>query len=253
MAFLELHYRSDALKMEVSVNVILPDCAMAGDGATYKTLYLLHGLTNDYTCWMRRSSIERYAADYQLAVVMPSVGRSWYTDTPDGAKYLTFVGEELPRVCRSYFRGMTDAPEDNLVIGHSMGGYGAMKVALTYPRKFGYVGALSGAFDISRFGIFGSIAECRRLFGNDLVATEDLRGSKHDVFRLMKNRKKEGMIMPKLYLWCGESDALLPMSRSFHTLLDELSVEHLYEESAGDHEWGDWDLHIQSALKYLLQ
>ena len=89
MAFLELNYHSDALGMGVSVNVVLPEKAktligMTADGAaspTYKTLYLLHGLSDDHSIWMRRTSIERYAADYGIAVVMPSVARSWYTDT----------------------------------------------------------------------------------------------------------------------------------------------------------------------------
>ena len=130
MAFFEMKYHSDALKIGVSVNVILPEKAktligMTANGAsatTYKTLYLLHGLSDDHSIWMRRTSIERYASDYGIAVVMPSVGRSWYTDTPSGAKYLTFVTEELPRVCQSYFRGMSDKREDNMVAGLSMGG-----------------------------------------------------------------------------------------------------------------------------------
>ena len=126
MAFLELHYHSDALRIGVTVNVILPEKAktligMNADGAdTYKTLYLFHGLSDDHSIWMRRTSIERYAADYGIAVVMPSVNRSWYTDTVYGAKYFTFVTEELPRVCRSYFRGMSDKREDNMVAGLSM-------------------------------------------------------------------------------------------------------------------------------------
>ena len=132
MAFLELHYHSDALGIGVTVNVILPEKAKtligmnAEGGDNYKTLYLFHGLSDDQSIWMRRTSIERYAADYGIAVVMPSVNRSWYTDTVYKAKYFTFVTEELPRVCRSYFRGMSDKREDTLVAGLSMGGYGAV-------------------------------------------------------------------------------------------------------------------------------
>ena len=83
MAFLEFHYYSKALQKHVAVNVLLPErdkadkAAGIPDGAPYKTLYLYHGLSSDYTAWMRRSSIERYAADYNIAVVMPDVARSW--------------------------------------------------------------------------------------------------------------------------------------------------------------------------------
>ena len=82
MAFCELRYHSDALGRAVSVNVILPENAKTLIGMntsaqeTYKTLYLLHGLSDDHTIWERRTSIERYAAEYGIAVVMPNGGRS---------------------------------------------------------------------------------------------------------------------------------------------------------------------------------
>ena len=63
MAFIELHYHSDVLRHAVTVNVILPESAktligMSAESASeYKTLYLLHGLSDDQTIWMRRSSI----------------------------------------------------------------------------------------------------------------------------------------------------------------------------------------------------
>jgi S-formylglutathione hydrolase FrmB len=76
MAFFEMKYHSDALGIGVSVNVIIPERAksligMKSDGqSTYKTLYLLHGLSDDHSIWMRRTSIERYAAEHGIAVVM---------------------------------------------------------------------------------------------------------------------------------------------------------------------------------------
>ena len=93
MAFLQMNYQSDALGMGVTVNVILPEGAKLGE--KYRTLYLLHGLSDDHTIWMRRTAIERYADAYHLAVVMPGVGRSWYTDTAYGAKYFTYHGETI--------------------------------------------------------------------------------------------------------------------------------------------------------------
>ena len=151
MAFLELHYHSDALRIGVTVNVILPEKAKtvigikADGGETYKTLYLFHGLSDDHSIWMRRTSIERYAADHGIAVVMPSVNRCWYTDTAYGANYFTFVTEELPNVCRSYFRGMSDRREDNLVAGLSMGGRESLYIGLSMPETFGYIGAFTPA------------------------------------------------------------------------------------------------------------
>ena len=135
---------------ETLTAMILPENAKKqtdGD-APFKTLFLLHGLSDDHTTWMRQTSIERYANEYGIAVVMPAGDRSWYNDTADGAHYLTFIGKELPDVCRAYFRGMSDRREDTLIAGLSMGGYGAVKTALTYPERFGGAASLSGALDV---------------------------------------------------------------------------------------------------------
>lgn len=260
MAFLELKYHSDALGMGVSVNVVLPEKAktligMNANGAsspTYKTLYLLHGLSDDHSIWMRRTSIERYAADYGIAVVMPSVARSWYTDTAYGMKYLTFVSCELPAVCQSYFRGMSARREDNLVAGLSMGGYGAVKVALTRPDLFGYCASFSGVLDVVNMWEPSLWREGRFIFGCDLTGFSDLAGTKHDLFALATRMKDSNIPFPELYLWCGESDSLLGNNRKFHEHLLSLGVEHTYAESPGNHSWPYWDEQIQKTLRLFL-
>lgn len=258
MAFLQMNYHSDALKMGVSVNVILPEKAktmigMEANGAeTYKTLYLFHGLSDDHTIWMRRTAIERYAAQHNIAVVMPCVARSWYTDTAYGANYLTFVTKELPDVCRSYFRGMSAKREDTLVAGLSMGGYGAIKAALCCPERFGACASLSGALDIADFSRNRPLEEWRGIAGFALQSVAELKGSRHDIFALAKQNHAAGKPFPKLYMWCGEQDSLIRHNDRFHALLDELGVEHSYTTSEGNHSWQWWDLHIQDALQHLL-
>lgn len=259
MAFLELHYHSDALKIGVSVNVILPEKAktvigMKADGGdTYKTLYLFHGLSDDHTIWMRRTSIERYAAEYNLAVVMPSVNRCWYTDTAYGANYFTFVTEELPTVCRNFFRGMSDKREDNLVAGLSMGGYGAVKAALLCPDRFGACASLSGALDIASRNAPDRMPEWQSIFGYGLQNMSDLQGTDHDLMSVAARNAEKGVVFPKLFLWCGTQDFLISHNRRFHALLDEKGIDHRYLESEGNHSWEWWDLHIRTALKYLLE
>ena len=258
MAFIELHYHSDALKTAVTVNVLLPEKAktlIGMDGTespTFKTLYLLHGLSDDQTIWMRRTSIERYAIERGIAVVMPNVGRSWYTDTAYGGNYFTFVTEELPRVCRGYFKGMSDKREDTLIAGLSMGGYGAIKAALRCPEKYGACGSLSGAFDISAARRLVRIDEWRGIFDFDMQDPAELDGTIHDIFMLAERNKAEGIPFPEMYLWCGLSDNLLPVNQCFRNLLEQLEVPHLYEESEGNHSWKWWDLHIQSGLEWIL-
>ncbi len=255
MAFIEMKFYSEALRQGVSVNVILPErtktmIGMAGRApACCKTLYLLHGLSDDHSIWMRRTSIERYAAHYGLAVVMPAVGRSWYTDTAYGEQYFTFVTDELPRVMRSYFKGMSERAEDNLIAGLSMGGYGAIKAALTYPERFGGCASLSGALNIADFTRPRDIAEWRGIFGYELESVAELAGTKHDVFYLAEQAEK----FPRMYLWCGTEDSLIGHSRDFHATLERLGAIHRYEEGEGAHTWDRWDEHIKTALAYLLE
>ena len=257
MAFIELHYHSDSLKTAVSVNVLLPEKAktlIGMDGkqeGKMKTLYLLHGLSDDHTIWMRRTAIERYAIEKGIAVVMPNVGRSWYVDTAYGAKYFTFVTEELPQVCRKYFNGMSDKPEDNFVAGLSMGGYGAIKLALRCPDRFGGCASLSGAldvFDARRLKIWD---EWKGIFGADLQDPSQLLGTEHDVFALARQYDSESRPYPKMYIWCGTEDSLIKINRQFRDHLTDLQIPHTYKESEGNHSWKWWDLHIQDALSFL--
>lgn len=102
-------------------------------GNLHPTLYLLHGLSDDDSIWLRRTSIERYVAQMGIAVVMPQVHRSFYTDMAAGGQYWTFISEELPALARSFFP-LSAKREDNFVAGLSMGGYGALKLGLRKPE-----------------------------------------------------------------------------------------------------------------------
>lgn len=255
MAFLEMNCRSEALNQQILFNVILPEKKKSGgsgapDGV-YKTLWLLHGLSGNRNDWMRFSAIERYARQHGIAVVMPEVGRSWYADTAYRAGYFTFVTQELPTICRSYFKGMSAAREDNLIAGLSMGGYGALKAALTFPDQYGGCASLSGALDITRKGRPYIMEEWQGNFGFELESALQLEGSSNDLFALADKLKTEEF--PKLFLWCGTEDTLLPINQKFHEMLTDRGVAHSYAESEGDHSWKWWDLHIQDALEYLLK
>ena len=105
MALMHVDFFSDVLGMGMNMDVILPQKTskqigmegMAEDGS-YKTVYLLHGMSDDHTVWQRRTAIERYMSRLGIAVVMPSTHLGFYTDTTYGMRYWTFVSEELPRI-----------------------------------------------------------------------------------------------------------------------------------------------------------
>ena len=248
MIYLQMHVKSKALLKNVQLNILLPQ-NFEGE---YKTLWLLHGNTDDHTAWMRYSSIERYAEKLGIAVVMPNADRSWYTDCASGAKYFTFISDELPAILRSHFKGMSAKREDNVVAGLSMGGYGAMKLALKLPEHYGACISLSGAFDITRKNRPVNLDEWRSIFGFGLQSPDELEGGEHDLFAIAEGAAKSGAKLPELYMWCGTEDRLIDVNHKFHAHLDSLGVSHAYEYSEGDHSWKWWDMHIVSGLEKIL-
>ena len=127
---------SCALGMTTSLRISLPDrFLIEQESAALPVLYLLHGLSDDHTAWSRRTSVERYAESAGIAVVMPEVQRSFYTDMVYGLRYFTYIAEELPALCRRLFP-LSERREDTFIAGNSMGGYGALKAALRFPERF---------------------------------------------------------------------------------------------------------------------
>src|SRR5687767_12589242 len=145
MAFFDCHFFSDTLAMTVSAHVLIPQESTRQIGlesgparSSYPALYLLHGLSDDHTIWLRRTSIERYAAAKNLAVIMPAVARSFYQDMVSGPKYWTFVSEELPALIEQFFP-ISPEREDRFAAGLSMGGYGAFRLGLLKPERYSAV------------------------------------------------------------------------------------------------------------------
>ena len=161
MAFLQVNFFSSVLGMCTAMNVILPQTTgtrgligvdTADVDVTYPVLYLLHGMSDDHTIWSRRTSIERYADEHGIAVVMPTTELGWYTNMKHGRKWRTYIGEELPAVCHDFFPRISQKREDTYIAGLSMGGYGAYALAMTYPEQYNAAAGLSGAYMPLRFG-----------------------------------------------------------------------------------------------------
>lgn len=256
MALLHVDFFSEVLGMCVEMDVILPQRMRGQLGVNdlpspgpWKTLYLLHGMSDDHTIWQRRTSIERYAGEKGIAVVMPSTQLGWYTDMKMGFKWYTYIAEELPAICRSFFPGMSTRREDTFVAGLSMGGYGAMKLALRASDTFSWGASLSGAVDIAEF-VKGNIGE-RAYWGDIFGPTEAVPGSFNDLFQAAEDLKASGKPLPNLYMWCGTEDFLYGENLRFRDHLRKLGYPLTYEDAPGDHQWKYWDVKIQTVLNWL--
>lgn len=259
MALMHVNFFSDVLGMSVNMDVIIPQQTRgqigmegkAGDGQ-YKTMYLLHGMSDDQTIWQRRTSIERYVSRLGIAVVMPTTHLAFYTDTTYGMRYWTFVSEELPRICQEFFPRMSDKREDRLAAGLSMGGYGAWKLGLGASDTFGAAAALSGALDMAedyrRHVKGGNVALFRGIFGS----VEQMEGSDNDLLALAEKLAAAGKELPRLYAWCGTEDFLYQGNLRAWEHVKKLGYPLTCEESAGDHQWKFWDEKIQDVLRWWL-
>ncbi|MFD2327822.1 alpha/beta hydrolase [Cohnella sp. GCM10020058] len=257
MALIQCSFFAQTLGLTMSMNVIIPErsygigveAGRAPAGDKYPVLYLLHGLSDDHSIWLRRTSVERYAAEYGIAVVMPEVHRSFYTNMKSGLNYWEFVSEELPHIAQSLFP-ISDKREDSFAAGLSMGGYGAMKLGLGAPGKFAAVASLSGAMDIAGLLYDGSpfsATEYKWIFGSQ----EEAAGSDDDLFALADRAVAGGISLPKLYQCCGTEDFLYSQNVRFRDHVRSLGIALDYEEGPGDHNWGYWDEHIQRVLAWL--
>jgi putative tributyrin esterase len=238
MAALEMHYSSKALARMSALWIVMPD---DWDDSPLPVLYLLHGLSDDYTAWMRRSAIERHVAAHRMLVVMPEGGRSWYTNarSPEQNRYEDHILEVTERVDR-LFNTVADRGGRGIG-GLSMGGYGAVKLGLKHPDRFGSVHSHSGALDTMRNE--GSwAAEKRLIFGSEPPVDEDC-------FALAERASPR----PALHLDCGVDDFLIEDNRRFHAHLERIGYPHQYLEPPGGHSWPYWDQHVVTALTFHAQ
>lgn len=264
MALFHVDFFSDVLGMSMQMDVILPQQTSgqigmegrAGDGK-YKTVYLLHGMSDDQTIWQRRTSIERYVSSLGIAVVMPTTHLGFYTDTTYGMRYWTFISEELPHVCREFFPRMSDRKEDTLAAGLSMGGYGAWKLALGASDTFGVGASLSGALDIVEdYKRHMALADDRKpLFEGIFGSLAKLEGSDNEILFLAEKlaKKKSREELPPLYAWCGTEDFLYEGNLKAWEHVRKLGYRLTNEASAGDHQWKYWDEKIRDVLRWWLK
>ncbi|WP_163539330.1 alpha/beta hydrolase family protein [Gracilibacillus sp. YIM 98692] len=258
MAFIRCDFFSEVLTVSTSMTVILPEETSRQIGmknnrndGKVPTLYLLHGFSDDHTIWTRRTSIERYAAKYGIAVVMPQVDHSFYTDMEYGKKFWTFVSEELPKVARSFFP-LSDQREDNFVAGLSMGGYGAFKWALRKPEMFAAAASLSGVLDMVTH--VEKAAEKNDPIGEALFhvfSKKRVGGTEDDLFYLLEQLQQRENKLPGLFQACGTEDFLWTENQTFYRYCKEQDIPIHATFSTGDHEWGYWDKKIQEVLGWL--
>lgn len=244
MAHLRCDFRSNVMDMITSMTVILPEGVAQSE---VRVVYLLHGLADNCSGWSRYTSVERYAREHNVALVIPEVQRSFYADMDQGIPYFTYIHDELPKICRNFF-GFSEAREKNYIMGLSMGGYGALKCALTSPERYAGVATFSAVADIREFvnTLGNNKKQFQAIFGQTLEIPEAC-----DLMKLA--RKADVATLPRIYMACGEQDPLYDANTRLSALLQHRGANVQYEHWEGIHSWDFWDTAVCRAMNDLLK
>ncbi len=224
----------------------------------YPVLFLLHGYGGDEKDWTTRTNLKDYTANLPVMVVMPESKNSWYvnSETDPDARYEDYMMHDLPEYVNSLY------PIDTVheaIAGLSMGGYGALILALRHPNKFIFAGDLSGAITIptvidsvhahpnlpipgDQASIYPSIVKA---FGD----TDKQFRNAHDILMLLQRERSDSL--PYIFCAVGIQDGykdFLPAHRVFTNMLGRFGKLYEYHEMPGEHSWKFWDQEIQPLL-----
>ena len=266
-----VEFYSPAVDRTMKYNVVLP-YGYEDSEVEYPVLYLLHGLTQNYTVW-GRMGVPFYVDMYNLIVVMPDGGNSWYVNYAENAEGETnqwedhIVQDVVGHVDANY--RTIARREGRALTGLSMGGYGSITMGLRNPELFITVGTTSGALEHGRQaarrlrGISSPPApaqrtaeeERRRRVPNPAIGIEGFSSQEertpagrpfltaeqadaYDPFVLIHRVPNDQI--PYIYIDCGTEDRLIAGARELAGILMEKDVPFDYMQMAGRHNGAYW-------------
>lgn len=273
LALKTVEFSSPAVARTMKYNILLPQDY---DSSTkrYPVLYLLHGLTQNYTAWGLQNGAPFYAGLYDdLIIVMPDGGNSWYVNwaTSEAGQKNNWEDHIVRDVVGHVDWNYRTIPrrEGRAIAGLSMGGYGSITMGLRNPDLFISIGSTSGALEYARqaagrlrgtekpaapqtrtaeqeaarrqpnplIGIPGfSSQEERTPKGQEFAKAED--ADAYDPFKLITQVPKEKM--PHIYLDCGTEDRLIAGARALAAIMLEKNIPFDYMQMPGAHNPAYW-------------
>ena len=238
MAVLQGHYDSKCLRQDTQFVLIRP--FEGRERAEERYLILLHGLMDNSTAWLYKTSLLRLADAYGVTVFCPEGRRGFYCDMAYGADYLSMVIREIPEVMGKLL-GCELNGDNTVLAGNSMGGYGALKATLNHRSFYRKVMAFSPV--ISPMEALNVIPDDYLIPGEEKAAAGE-RGMLRDEDDLYTLARRIGKPGYQITVTCGKDDFLIGQNREVHTYLKTLGLEYTYREEEGVHGWDYWETHL---------
>ena len=249
--------KSKSLQRRTSISVILPadNIHFLQDAEEivpkpYRTLYLLHGLYGSDDIFLANTSIQKFAEDNEIAIVIPCGENSFYVDNVNAhALYGEYVGQELLDITRNIFP-LSDKREDTFIAGFSMGGYGAIRNGLKYSQNFSKIGMISAALitdDIVGYSSDDNVLRSRPFYESIFGNLDELEGSDMDPKALIENCTN----IPDIFMACGKNDFLYDKNTDFYDFLKTNNVNVDFVEAEGEHTWDFADKYVKEFIKTL--
>ncbi|MEZ4963912.1 MAG: alpha/beta hydrolase family protein [Saprospiraceae bacterium] len=226
---------SPAMRKNIKCLVVLPD-AYSVSAKPYPVLYLLHGWSGNFAGWLGDApQLREHADTYNMLIVCPDGGYdSWYLDSPvdTSVRYETHIVQEVVHYIDYYYNTRRELA-GRAIAGLSMGGHGALYLAIRHPDVFGAAGSMSGGLDLRPWkqnnwdleGVLGDPGKNWKNWEDNSVTSLVPRLKKHKI---------------PLIIDCGLGDFFLPGNREMHRLLLEAGIEHEYTERPGEHNGDYW-------------
>jgi len=248
VALRDITFRSAALARDMQYRVILP--VRVSPGQKLRVVYLLHGGGGGFRDWSNDSDVAHFA-ESGLLLVMPEAANSYYTNAvdPPQDRYEDYIVQDLIADVESKFPVATGRT-NRAIVGISMGGFGAVKLALHHPDLFIFAGGISSAIDVPRraFSIkrFQQSHHYSLIFGPGGSQTR----RDNDPFILLRTASPENA--PYLFLTCGEQEGLLPANREFAAELARRHFQYEFHTVRGGHDWNQWNAWLPVVFQSLV-
>jgi S-formylglutathione hydrolase FrmB len=248
VAMKDVIFRSAALNREMQYRVVLP--ATVAAGRKLPVVYLLHGGDGSFRDWSNYSDSAKFA-ERGLILVMPEGDDSYYTNSVERRqdRYEDYIVNDLISDVEGRFPASSDRAH-RAIVGVSMGGFGAVKLALSHPQLFAFAGGLSSAVDVpSRpFSVkrVSQWSHHKSIFGP--WKSEARRNN--DPFVLA--RSADPSKIPYLFLTCGQQEGLLPSNRQFAGLLEARHFNYEFHAVPGGHNWSQWNEQLSECFRSLM-